>query len=125
MKLSTERLTLQSMTRDDWPLFLRLNQDPEVIRYISDPRSEEEIRTRFEARLPEWHKHGEQWLCLVMREKAGGEAVGITGFRPMWLPCQQAEVGTAFCRPGTARATARSRCGRCWILASTPAASTS
>ncbi|MEE4407541.1 MULTISPECIES: GNAT family N-acetyltransferase [unclassified Serratia (in: enterobacteria)] len=93
MKLITERLTLQSITADDWPLFLRLYQDPEVIRYIADPLTEAEIRARFEIRLPAWDKHGEQWLCLVMREKAGGEAVGITGFLPMWLPCRQAEVG--------------------------------
>ncbi|MGQ8706855.1 GNAT family N-acetyltransferase [Serratia sp. TSA_198.1] len=93
MKLVTERLTLQSITPDDWPLFLRLYQDPDVIRYIADPLTEAEIRARFETRLPAWDKHGEQWLCLVMREKASGEAVGVTGFRPMWLPCQQAEVG--------------------------------
>lgn len=37
MKLITERLTLQSITADDWPLFLRLYQDPEVIRYIANP----------------------------------------------------------------------------------------
>ena len=49
MKLVTERLSLQSITVEDWPLFLRLYQDPEVIRYISDPRSEAEIRTRFES----------------------------------------------------------------------------
>lgn len=52
MKLVTERLSLQSITVEDWPLFLRLYQDPEVIRYISDPRSEAEIRTRFDERLP-------------------------------------------------------------------------
>lgn len=39
MKLVTERLQLQSITAEDWPLFLRLYQDPEVIRYISDPRT--------------------------------------------------------------------------------------
>lgn len=93
MKLVTERLQLQSITAEDWPLFLRLYQDPEVIRYISDPRSEAEIRARFEERLPAWDKHGEQWLCLVMREKHSGEAVGITGFRPHWAPYRQAEVG--------------------------------
>ncbi|MDW5499157.1 GNAT family protein [Pseudomonas lundensis] len=93
MKLVTERLTLQSMTADDWPLFLRLYQDPLVIRYIGDPMAEEEIRSRFEARLPHWDKHRDQWLCLVIREKTSDQALGITGFRPQWLPHQQAEVG--------------------------------
>jgi RimJ/RimL family protein N-acetyltransferase len=93
MKLVTERLILESITADDWPLFLRLYQDPEVIRYIADPLSEAEIRMRFEARLPAWDKYGEQWLCLVMREKASEDAVGMTGFRPQWHPYRQAEVG--------------------------------
>ncbi|CAI0722386.1 MULTISPECIES: GNAT family N-acetyltransferase [Serratia] len=93
MKLVTERLTLQSLTADDWPLFLRLYQDPLVIHYIADPCSEEDIRSRFEARLPTWDKHLDQWLCLVIRDKASGQALGMTGFRSQWLPYQQAEVG--------------------------------
>jgi RimJ/RimL family protein N-acetyltransferase len=93
MKLETARLTLHSITPDDWSLFLRLYQDPEVIRYIADPMEETEIRTRFETRLAPWSKHSEHWLCLVMREKSTGEAVGFTGFSPEWLPFQQAEVG--------------------------------
>ncbi|QGH62701.1 GNAT family N-acetyltransferase [Serratia proteamaculans] len=95
MKLVTERLTLESLTADDWPLFLSLYQDPDVIRYISDPYSDEGIISRFEARLPAWDKHLDQWLCLVLREKESGEVAGITGFRPMWQPHQQAEVGYA------------------------------
>jgi len=93
MKLETPRLLLTSLTADDWPLFLCLFQDPQVIRYIADLLPEHEIRERFEARLPAWDKHCDRWLCLVMREKSNGQAVGITGFRPEWSPCQQAEVG--------------------------------
>lgn len=93
MKLETPRLILQSITADDWPLFRRLYQEPEVIRYIADLMTESEIRARFEARLPAWDKHSERWLCLVIREKVNGQALGITGFRPEWLPFQQAEVG--------------------------------
>ena len=44
MKLVTERLSLQSITVEDWPLFCACTKI-EVIRYISDPRSEAEIRT--------------------------------------------------------------------------------
>lgn len=93
MKLATPRLLLESLTADDWPLFLRLFQDSQVIRYIADPLSESDIRARFEARLLKWDKHCARWLCLVMREKSSGQALGITGFRPEWLPFQQAEVG--------------------------------
>lgn len=93
MKLETSRLLLESITVEDWPFFLRLYQEPQVLRYVADPMAESEIRARFEARLPQWDKHGERWLCLVMREKNSGNPVGVTGFRPEWLPFQQAEVG--------------------------------
>ncbi|EFE95730.1 acetyltransferase, GNAT family [Serratia odorifera DSM 4582] len=95
MKLETERLTLHSLTEEDWPLFLQLYRDPQVIRYLADPLDEAEIHARFAGRLPAWNKHSQHWLCLVMREKASGAALGLTGFRAEWLPFQQAEVGFA------------------------------
>lgn len=52
MKLETPRLILQSIAADDWPLFRRLYQEPEVIRYIADPMTESEIRARFKRAYP-------------------------------------------------------------------------
>ncbi len=95
ISLSTPRLMLDSLREQDWPLFLRLYQDPEIQRFISDPMDLAEIRARFELRIQPWEKTSSHWLCLVIREKESGQAVGLTGFLAEWLPLQQAEVGYA------------------------------
>lgn len=93
MHLTTPRLSLHTMTEADWPLFLQLQQDPRVMAFVADPCSEETIRAHFEARLPAWDKTSHHWLCLVIREKATGAALGVTGFLPEWEPFRQAEMG--------------------------------
>ncbi|AHM75099.2 N-acetyltransferase [Yersinia hibernica] len=95
ISLRTPRLMLDSLNEQDWPLFLQLYQDPAVQRYISDPMEMTEIRARFESRLMPWEKTANHWLCLVVREKQSGQAIGLTGFLAEWLPLQQAEVGYA------------------------------
>ncbi len=95
ISLKTPRLTLDSLSEQDWPLFLRLYQDPEVQRFIADPMDLAEIRTRFESRVMPWEKTASHWLCLVIRERESGQSVGLTGFLPEWSPLQQAEVGYA------------------------------
>ncbi|MFA3761869.1 GNAT family N-acetyltransferase [Yersinia sp. 2466 StPb PI] len=86
---------LESLKEQDWPLFLRLYQDPVVQRYMADPMDMAEIRERFESRLTPWEKTSNHWLCLVVRERASGQSMGLTGFLAEWLPLQQAEVGYA------------------------------
>ncbi|WP_049614561.1 GNAT family N-acetyltransferase [Yersinia pekkanenii] len=93
--LKTPRLTLDSLNEQDWPLFLRLYQDPDVRRYMTDPMELPEIRARFESRLRPWEKTSSHWLCLVIRDRDCGQAMGLTGFLAEWLPLQQAEVGYA------------------------------
>ncbi|WP_070966488.1 GNAT family N-acetyltransferase [Vibrio sonorensis] len=77
--INSERLTMGQIINDDWSLFLRLNQEPEVTRYAFDPPSEQEIKARFESRLPKWKWGSEHWLCLTIRDKESGEAIGVTG----------------------------------------------
>lgn len=75
------RLDYRSLEPTDWPFFLALNQDPDVMNFISDPRTDEEIRIQsFEKRLLPWHKGSEHWLCLVMSQKRNDLPVGVTGF---------------------------------------------
>jgi len=75
----SERLEYQPLTETDWSFFLALNQDPLVVRYVADERSEDAIRHAFDVRLPRWEPGSPHWLCLVMREKASGQPVGVTG----------------------------------------------
>jgi RimJ/RimL family protein N-acetyltransferase len=81
MHVHSERLEYQQITEGDWPFYLALNQDPRVMRYVSEIRSAEVLRRdSFAVRLPRWEPGSQHWLCLVMREKSGGEPVGVTGF---------------------------------------------
>ena len=52
--LLSERLDHRPMTEEDWPFFLALHQDRQVVRYVADDRSEAAIRLLFDVRLPRW-----------------------------------------------------------------------
>ncbi len=79
--IESERLTLSPIRPDHWSLFLRLHQDESVIRYVLDYTNIEDIRQRFEDRLPEWKWGDEHWSCLVIRDRYTGESFGIIGFQ--------------------------------------------
>jgi len=50
-------LNYRCLSHTDWPFYLALNQDRHVMHFISDSRTEEEIRTHsFEKRLQPWQK---------------------------------------------------------------------
>lgn len=78
--LETPRLSLTQITEQEWPFFLRLQQDSQVMCFISDERREAEIRQIFNGRLARWETHCRHWLCLVMRDKQNGTPIGFTGF---------------------------------------------
>lgn len=51
------------------------------MRFISDSRPEDEIKTHsFESRLQPWQKGSDRWLCLVMSRKDSDIPIGLTGF---------------------------------------------
>lgn len=79
--VTSPRLTYRPLKQEDWPFYLALSQDRSVMKYISDPRSAEEIRTlSFDVRLPAWYKGCTHWLCLVIEEKTTGHPAGFCGF---------------------------------------------
>ncbi|MFT4270502.1 MAG: GNAT family protein [Pantoea sp.] len=80
-EISSVRLDYRCLEPADWPFFKALNQDRHVMHFISDSRTDEEIRIQsFEKRLQPWHKGSEHWLCLVMRQKNTDTPIGVTGF---------------------------------------------
>lgn len=91
--LTTERLSMQPIEEDDWWLFQKLYQDANVMRFIGELDTPAQIRSRFEQRLGYWDRYADFWLCLIVRERDTGAAVGLTGFFPDWRPYQQGEVG--------------------------------
>ncbi|TQO06219.1 UNVERIFIED_ORG: RimJ/RimL family protein N-acetyltransferase [Citrobacter freundii] len=89
--LKTSRLICRPLTHDDWAFFLTLQQNADVMRFVADSRTEEEIRTVFDSRLPEWSPGSPHWLCLVLCDKASGVPLGVTGYIQDRNEC--AEVG--------------------------------
>ena len=81
MQIDSPRLTYQPLVESDWPFFLALNQDPQVMRFVADPRDADEIRrVAFEVRLPRWRPGSQHWFCLVLREKGTDKPIGVSGF---------------------------------------------
>jgi len=79
--ISSERLVYRPLKQEDWPFFLALYQDRNLMAYIADPRDEEEIRSvSFQTRLLPWRKGEAHWLCLVIEQKGCRTPVGVTGF---------------------------------------------
>ncbi|STV98764.1 N-acetyltransferase GCN5 [Klebsiella pneumoniae] len=48
--ITTPRLSLTHFVTDDWPFFLRLRQDPQVMRFMGEVLSEEALRSVFVSR---------------------------------------------------------------------------
>lgn len=90
MKIETDRLVMTAITEQDWELFLALHTNSKVIELCFDRPNVEEVLQKFEARLEPWYKLSGAWLCLALKEKLTGQAIGITGFR---VEQDQAEVG--------------------------------
>lgn len=92
--LTTERLTCSPLRAQDWPFFLMLQQDPDVMRFVAQDRPVTAIREAFDSRLPLWTPGSDHWLCLVVRETSTQTPLGVTGYIHREVDC--AEVGFLF-----------------------------
>ncbi|MGB7996491.1 MAG: GNAT family N-acetyltransferase, partial [Photobacterium halotolerans] len=80
MQLETKKLFMEPITETDWPLFKALHTIPAVIEKCFDAPSDDELNAKFQARLEAWTPESGAWLTLIIKEKASGEKVGMTGF---------------------------------------------
>lgn len=87
----TPRLSLRLMQQHDWSLFLRLNRDHEVNRFIRDIESEEVLQQKFVARCYCEDFFVDDWLSLTIM--LGANAVGLMGISYIDPELHQAEVG--------------------------------
>jgi RimJ/RimL family protein N-acetyltransferase len=92
--LKTYRLECTPIAPADWPFFLALQQDQNVMRFVAEDRPLNTIRDAFDARLPAWSPGSEHWLCLVVRDRETGTPLGVTGYIHRETDC--AEVGFLF-----------------------------
>ncbi|HGY1113940.1 TPA: GNAT family N-acetyltransferase [Providencia rettgeri] len=73
--------SLTKITKADWDFFRKLYSDAGIMRFISDPLSDEQIKDAFEGRLPEWDLESSHWLCLVIRREVDGIPMGLIGLK--------------------------------------------
>jgi len=93
MQVISQRLSMRQIAEQDWPLFLRLHTELRVIEKCFDQPSRDDIRAKFESRLPKWSVTSGAWLCLVITDVETNTAVGITGIE---YDGRTAEVGYLF-----------------------------
>lgn len=85
MTLYTSRLTLSAFQPSDWLFFLHLRRNSNVMRYMGEIASEDQIRTLFADRLADSH-------AFIIRN-ARHIAVGDIGLRISQHNPQEADVG--------------------------------
>ena len=93
MQLITERLLLAKLQPEDWSLLHQVHTDAVSMRFISAVPQLADIRQRFQTRLQPWQITSLHMLCLTVRLRESGEAVGLIGANAEWSPWRQAEVG--------------------------------
>ena len=81
LKIETERLELHKISGNHRVWFFELLSNPELLRYISDAPSQEEIEMQFQSRLKPWNLEPQHWLTLSVFEKRNGKFVGLNGFK--------------------------------------------
>ncbi|PXM11874.1 GNAT family N-acetyltransferase [Klebsiella variicola] len=93
--ITTPRLSLTRFVTDDWPFFLRLRQDPLVMRFMGEVLSETALRSVFASRCADPG-------VFVLRDKRG-DALGDIGLRISPKNPHEADVGYALLQQAQGR----------------------
>lgn len=94
--LETERLILRQFNEGDVDNLVRLNSDPEVMKYLTGgaPTPREEIEQDYLPAYLDYHKRFEGYGFWAATEKESGEFVGWFHFRPQPdCPPDEPELG--------------------------------
>ena len=97
--LQTERLILREHRLEDFPVYAAMWTDPQFLRHLGPPRSEEESWGRFLRQEGMWSLIG--YGLWAVEEKASGAYIGDCGFmqnrRGLPIDCgDQPEAGWTF-----------------------------
>lgn len=87
MILTTARLKLSPFTETDWPFFLALRQNPDIMRFMGEIAGEEDIRTLFIARQDD--------ACALVIRAHSGEPLGDIGLQISEYNHHEADIGYA------------------------------
>jgi len=92
--ITTLRLICSPVEEQDWPFYLSLQQDPDVMKFVANQRPIAVIREAFAPRLQHWSPGSDHWLCLIVRDAASQKPLGAIGYIHRENDC--AEVGFLF-----------------------------
>jgi RimJ/RimL family protein N-acetyltransferase len=93
--LETERLHLRVLQPDDLDALCELYADPEVMRFLSGPRTREQTQTLLAEMIKHWVDHGFGRWALI--DKTSGQFIGRCGLN--YLPgTTEIELGYAIGR---------------------------
>lgn len=87
-ELFTARLVLAPLNANDWPFYLALRQNPDVMKYMAEIDNEDGIRQSFERLLNQ-----EPGCYFIIREQHNPQAVGDIGLNINRLVPDAAAVG--------------------------------
>ncbi|MCE9684954.1 GNAT family N-acetyltransferase [Shewanella sp. AS16] len=93
IELYSDRLRLRCLRDEDWPAFLYVHQDPDINRYVRQPDTGANIRSKFEQRSQPWVYGAGEWLTLVIEEIDSQQTIGFTGLYCQDFALAHAEVG--------------------------------
>jgi RimJ/RimL family protein N-acetyltransferase len=96
--LTTERLLLRQRHEDDVPAILRMDRDPEVMRFLDGPRTDrDEHETEVRARIRKDFGPGLGYWSVFPRDPPG-EFLGYVSLHRMPDYEDDVELGYRFCR---------------------------
>jgi ribosomal-protein-alanine N-acetyltransferase len=94
--LATERLTLRRFTSADLESEMKQQQDPEVVRYIREPLSDEEAVIHFGESLKPYKGEESEWLGICVSRSKDNQNIGAIAFRIYILEPGVVEIGYRF-----------------------------
>lgn len=103
----TERLCLRPMVEGDEALFRALYTDPETMRFIGTPLSDEQMTRKFRKILGDMQRQPFKCLFLVILEKASQLPLGICGMPQFNHDAIRQEVGLVLIKQARSRGIAR------------------
>ena len=91
--LQSERLNIDLMTKEDWPLFLYLQTHPRLMTFIRPVLSEPTIREMFELQTAPLASEEQRWFSFILRCKQTGDFIGSIAFKITDMANARAEIG--------------------------------